>query len=57
MTKPDDKTEPTKLTTDDLLLRLFSMRLPVDMRPSPAEEAELERLVKASEDLSPRRRG
>ena len=53
---PNDKTEPPKQTTDDLLLRLFSMRLPVDMRPSPAEGAELDRMVEASAKLNPRRR-
>jgi hypothetical protein len=56
MTTSNDKTEKPKLSTEDLLFRLFSMRLPVDMRPSPAEDAELGRLVEASEKLSPRQR-
>ena len=45
MPESDDKTAIPRPTVDELFRRLFSMRLPVDMRPSPAEEAEMVRLV------------
>ncbi|WP_168185856.1 hypothetical protein [Magnetospirillum sp. ME-1] len=57
MPNNDDKTATPRPTVEELFRRLSTMRLPVDLRPSPAEEAEMERLMQASEKLTPRRRG